>query len=51
MDKLSNVNKAGILPKFQTFLLEKKLAPERNVFFYTLWAYKYFTNQLNRSIN
>lgn len=48
MDKLSDVIRTDILPEFQTFLLEKKLVPERNVFFYALRASKYFTKQLNR---
>lgn len=45
MEKLSNINKTDILPKFKTFLIEKKLAPERNVLFHALRANKYFTNQ------
>ena len=43
MENLFNVKKSDILPEFQTFLLEKKLAPEKNVFFYALWVSKYFT--------
>lgn len=42
MENLSNVKKSDILPEFQTFLLEKKLAPEKNVFFYALWMSKFF---------
>jgi len=34
MGNLSNTKVGNILPKFQKFLLEKKLAPEKNVFFY-----------------
>jgi hypothetical protein len=33
MENLSNLKKINILPEFQNFLLEKKLAPEKNVFF------------------
>jgi hypothetical protein len=42
MGNLSNVKKTDILPEFQTFLLEKKLVPEKNVFFYALWTSKFF---------
>ncbi|MGA3281882.1 MAG: hypothetical protein ABSD50_12980 [Smithella sp.] len=43
MGNLSNVNKTDTLPAFQAFLLDKKLAPEKNVFFYALWTSKYFS--------
>jgi len=33
MGNLSDVKKNDILPEFQAFLLEKKLAPEKNVLF------------------
>jgi integron integrase len=42
MGKL-HYNKGGdILPDFQKFLLEKKLAPEKDVFFYAFWANQFF---------
>lgn len=34
MGNLSTVKANEILPEFQKFLLEKKLAPEKNIFFY-----------------
>jgi len=40
---MSIVKKPDILPEFQAFLLEKKMAPEKNVFFYALWTSKFFT--------
>ena len=43
MENLSTVKKTDILPVFQNFLLEKKLVPEKNAFFYALWVSKYFT--------
>ena len=33
MENLYNTEAGDILPEFQKFLLEKKLAPEKNVFF------------------
>lgn len=33
MEKLSDNKKNDVLPKFQTFLVDKKLAQERNAFF------------------
>jgi hypothetical protein len=42
MGNLSNTKKTDIHPEFQTFLLEKKLAPEKNIFFYALWTSKFF---------
>ena len=41
MGNLSDSKKNDILREFQTFLLDKKLAPEKNVFFYALWASKF----------
>ena len=43
MEKLSNTKNFDILPDFQKSLLEKELVPEKNVFFYALWANKFFT--------
>jgi hypothetical protein len=51
MENLSNVNKTDTLPAFQAFLLNKKLVPEKNVFFYALWASKYFTYARKKQIN
>lgn len=42
MGKLSDAKKTDILPEFQAFLLDKKLVPEKNVFFFALWASKFF---------
>jgi hypothetical protein len=42
MGKSSDVSISDLLPEFQTFLLKKKLAPEKNVPFYAIWAGKYF---------
>ena len=39
---MSNVTKTDILPEFQTFLLDKKMVAEKNVFFYALWTSKFF---------
>lgn len=49
--KLSLTKKSDILPEFQNFLLEKKLVPEKNVFFYALWAGKFFTYARKKQIN
>src|SRR4030066_986097 len=43
MGNLSSTKANEILPEFQKFLLDKKLVPEKNVFFYALWVSKYFT--------
>jgi integron integrase len=51
MENLSNVSKTDILPEFQSFLLEKKMVPEKNVLFYALWASKYFTYTRKKQIN
>ena len=37
LEKLSDVNK-NILPEFQKFLIERKLAPKKNVPFLTYWS-------------
>jgi hypothetical protein len=42
MEKSSTTKANEILPEFQRSLLEKKLAPEKNVFFYALWTSKFF---------
>jgi hypothetical protein len=47
MGNLSNLKNEDVLPEFQAFLLRKKLAPEKNVFFYALWASK-FLNYANK---
>jgi len=41
MENLSDNRKNDVLPEFQAFLLDKKLAQEKNVFFYALWAGKF----------
>jgi integron integrase len=50
MGNLSNVKKTDVLPEFQTFLLEKKMVPEKNVLFYALWASKYFNYARKKQI-
>ena len=47
MDNLSDSKKNDVLPEFQAFLLEKKLAPEKNA----LWASKYFTYARKKQIS
>ncbi|KQC06885.1 MAG: hypothetical protein APR62_07375 [Smithella sp. SDB] len=47
MENLSDNRKNDVLPEFQAFLLDKKLAQEKNVFFYALWASK-FLNYSNK---
>lgn len=47
MVNLSSEKKNDVLPEFQTFLLNKKLVQEKNVFFYALWASK-FLNYANK---
>lgn len=42
MEKTSSVKKSDILPEFQTFLLERKLVPEKSAVYYAVWAGKYF---------
>ncbi|MFZ3056153.1 MAG: phage integrase N-terminal SAM-like domain-containing protein, partial [Smithella sp.] len=51
MENLSDSKKNDVLPEFQTFLLEKKLTPEKNVFFYALWVSKYFTYARKKQIS
>jgi hypothetical protein len=41
MENLSDSRKKDVLPEFQVFLLDKKLAQEKNVFFHALWAGKF----------
>ena len=41
MATLSNIKNSDVLPEFQAFFLNKKLASEKNVFFYALWTSKY----------
>jgi hypothetical protein len=43
MGNLSDIRKSDILPEFQNFLLENKVVTEKYVFFYALWAGKFFT--------
>jgi len=47
MKHLSDSRKNDVLPEFQAFLLDKKLALGKNVFFYALWASK-FLNYSNK---
>ena len=51
MGKSSIAINSDILPQFQAFLMEKKLVPERNVFFYALWTSKYFIHARKNQIN
>ncbi len=50
MQYFSNTKADDALPEFQKFLLEKKLAPERNVFFYALWTSKFFNYARKKQI-
>ena len=52
MDNLSDSRKKDVLQEFQVFLVDKKLAQEKNVFFYALWASKFltFTGELIRDM-
>ncbi|NLN60259.1 MAG: hypothetical protein GX147_06070 [Deltaproteobacteria bacterium] len=50
MENLSDSKKNDVLPEFQAFLLDKKLAPGKNVFFYALWVSK-FLNFANKKTN
>jgi len=43
MVNLSNVKNSDVLPEFQAFLLDKKLAPENHVFFLALWVSKFLS--------
>ena len=40
----------GLLPEFQKFLRDKKLAPEKSVFFFALWASKFFNYARKKQI-
>lgn len=51
MENLSKYKANEILPEFQTFLLEKKLVPEKNVFFYALWLSKFFNYARKKQIS
>jgi len=51
MEKLYNTKASDILPDFQKFLLEKKLALEKNVFFYALWVNKFFNYARKKQSN
>lgn len=51
MEKSSTIKVNEILPEFQRFLLEKKLAPEKNVFFYALWTSKFFNFARKKQIS
>jgi site-specific recombinase XerD len=51
MEKSSTTKTNEILPEFQRFLLEKKLAPEKNAFFYTLWTSKFFNFARKKQIS
>lgn len=50
MENLSDNRKNDVLPEFQAFLLDKKLAQEKNVFFYALWASKFLTYSNKKQI-
>ena len=50
MENLSDSNKNDVLPEFQAFLLDKKLVPEKNVFFYALWTSKFFNYARKKQI-
>jgi len=49
MENLSDSRKKDLLPEFQAFLLDKKPAQERNVFFYALWAGKFLIHSNKKS--
>ena len=51
MGNLSEVGKSDILSEFQSFLLIKKLVPEKNVSFYAFWVNKYFNFARKKQIN
>jgi integron integrase len=51
MGNLPTVKKSDILPEFQTFLLDKKLVPEKNASFYAFWASKFFSYARKKQIN
>jgi hypothetical protein len=51
MEKLYDTKASDVLSDFQKFLVEKKLAPEKNVFFYALWASKFFNYARKKQIS
>ncbi len=51
MENLSGAKKSDLLPEFQTFLIDKKMAPEKNVPFYALWASKYLNYARKKEIS
>lgn len=50
MVNLFSEQKNDVLPEFQAFLLDKKLAPENHVFFYALWVSKFFLSPNDKQI-
>lgn len=50
MGKSSAATANELLPEFQKFLRDKKLAPEKNVFFFALWASKFFNYTRKKQI-
>lgn len=51
MEKSSTTTTNELLPEFQKFLRDKKLAPEKNVFFIALWASKFFNYARKKQIS
>ncbi len=51
MGNLSSTRKTDILPEFQTFLLNKKMVPEKNVFFYMALKEKVSASTQNQAFN
>ncbi|MCE5212915.1 MAG: site-specific integrase, partial [Deltaproteobacteria bacterium] len=51
MDNLSNVAKSVVLPEFQAFLLEKKLAPEKTIPFYAFWMSRFLSYAQRKQIS
>jgi len=51
MDNLANSYNNDVLPEFQKFLLEKKLAPEKNVPFYAHWINRYLSYARKRNLS
>jgi hypothetical protein len=47
MEKSSGTNK-DILPEFQQFLLEERLAPEKNIPFFAYWVSRFLAFARNR---
>jgi len=50
MANLSHYKIGDALPEFQKFLLDKKLTPEKNVFFFSLWISKYFNDARQKQV-